>query len=633
MIDLFLVLAFVVYSVAVGFRARRKASRDLRNYFLAGGEVAGWKAGLSMAATQYAADTPLLATGLVATGGIYLLWRFWIYGFGYLLLAFVFAECWRRARVLTDAELTELRYSGRGVLILRTLKALYYGTVVNCFFLAMVLIAAVRIAEVFLPWHEWMPRSMYNGILTLVQSTNWTLGSSVTGLSPDYAAANGLISILLIVAFVLLYSATGGLRAVVATDVMQFMFMTVGTVVYAIMVVVEVGGVNEFGSRMLELYGQARSEELLALIPSSHHVLLPFLILLGLQGLFWISSDGTGYLAQRSMACRSDHDARLAGVIFSWVQILLRSLVWLIIGVGLLVVYPFTPEEAAAEGFAAARELTFVTGIKDLLPVGLRGVMITGLLAALASTVDTHLNWGASYWSNDLYDRLICRAWMNRKPRGRELVWVARLSNGVILVLALLIMVNMGSIQATWFISLVFGAGIGGVLMLRWLWDRINLYSEIAAIATSLVAAPLILTTVETEWIRLSMIVVASMVAAVGVTFVTPATDRKILQRFYSQVRPMGWWKKAGDDRNQSVRTLGRRLKWTLFMTASLFLILIGLVRVCIPLPWISNLWGWGALLSGVMLTPLWWRALKAKTFDTSSPYEHESLVPKDVEE
>jgi Na+/proline symporter len=197
------------------------------------------------------------------------------------------------------------------------------------------------------------------------------------------------------------------------------------------------------------------------------------------------------------MACRSDHDARLAGVVFSWVQILLRSLVWLIIGVGLLVLYPFTPEDAAVEGFAAARELTFVTGIKEFLPVGLRGIMVTGLLAALASTVDTHLNWGVSYSSNDLYDRLICRAWMDRQPQGPELVWIARLSNVVILVLSLLIMVNLGLIQATWFISLVFGAGIGGMLMLRWLWSRINLYSEIAAIATSLVVAPVILATIE----------------------------------------------------------------------------------------------------------------------------------------
>jgi Na+/proline symporter len=406
----------------------------------------------------------------------------------------------------------------------------------------------------------------------------------------------------------------------VATDVMQFAFMTVGTVVYAVLVVVEVGGLGEIGARLVELYGQSRSAELLALMPGKGHVLFPFLMVLGLQGLFWISSDGTGYLAQRSMACRTDHDARLAGVVLTWVQILGRSLVWLVIGVGLLVLYPFTPEEAAAEGFAAAREMTFVTGIRDLLPAGLRGIMITALLAALASTVDSHLNWGASYWSNDLYDRLLCRAWLRRQPKGRELVWVARLSNLVVLAIAILIMVNLGSIQATWFISLVFGAGIGGVLMLRWLWDRINLYSEIAAIATSLLAAPVILVTVETEWVRLAVIVLAALVAAIGITFVTPATRSSALRHFYQQVLPMGWWRRVAVDPTTPVHDFGRRLRLTTLMTLSLFLTLIGLVRILIPLPWISPLWGWSSLFGAILLAPLWWSALRARTFERREP-------------
>ncbi len=160
MIDLLIVTLFVIYAVSTGFRARRKASQNLQEYFLAGRTLSGWRAGLSMAATQFAADTPLLVTGLIATGGIFLVWRLWVYGLGFLMIAFIFAACWRRAGVLTDAELTEIRYSGPGVLPLRILKALYYGTVMNCVVIAMVLIAAVRIAEVFLLWHEWLPEGL-----------------------------------------------------------------------------------------------------------------------------------------------------------------------------------------------------------------------------------------------------------------------------------------------------------------------------------------------------------------------------------------------------------------------------------------------------------------------------------------
>ena len=123
MIDVFIILAFVIYSIANGFRHQSKASENLEEYFLAGRTIKGWRAGFSMAATQYAADTPLLVTGLIASGGIFMLWRLWIYGLGFLMIGFLLGSAWRHAQVITDAELTEIRYSGRGVLALRGLKA------------------------------------------------------------------------------------------------------------------------------------------------------------------------------------------------------------------------------------------------------------------------------------------------------------------------------------------------------------------------------------------------------------------------------------------------------------------------------------------------------------------------------
>jgi solute:Na+ symporter, SSS family len=620
MIDLAIVLAFIAYAVTAGLRARRKASRGLIDYFLAGKNVKGWRAGFSMAATQYAADTPLLVTGLMATGGTYLLWRFWIYGFGFLLLAFVFAEGWRRANVLTDAELTEVRYSGRGVLALRALKAVYYGTIVNCFFLAMVLLAAVRIAEVFLPWHAWLPAWAYGPVLGAVEVAGISLGTPVTALAPEVATANGLISIVAIVAFVFLYAATGGMRSVVATDVVQFVLMMVGTIAYAVFVVREVGGWGAFGERFVAVYGAAKSEELLALTPTGGEALFPFLMVVGLQGLFWIGSDGTGYLAQRAMACRSDHDARIAGVVFSWAQILGRSLVWFVIGAGLLLIYPFSPAEAGTEGFAAAREMTFVTGIDDLLPPVLRGVMLTALLAALASTVDTHLNWGASYWTRDLYERMVCQAWLGREPQARTSVVIARLSNVVVLVLALVIMVNLGSIQATWFISLVFGAGVGGVLMLRWLWERINLYGEAAALAISLAAAPVVLATIEAEWVRLGVMVLLGTGAAIVVSLLTPETRPDVAKAFYTRVRPVGFWRRtardAGERPGRPERALRRRLKAIILMATSLLVGLAALVRLVVVLPGTSTAATWAALAIAVALVPTWWRYLRRESFD-----------------
>lgn len=638
MLDLLIVIAFVLYGLGSGLRARSKASQSLDEYFLAGRTIKGWKAGFSMGATQFAADTPLLVTGLVATAGVFALWRLWIYGLAFLLMAFVFAVGWRRAGVLTDAELTCVRYSGKGVTPLRLLKAIYYGTVINCVVLAMVLVAAIRIAEVFLPWHQWLPAGVYEPIVAFIASTGIQLGASITGLEPAVMSTNNLISILLILAFTAMYSITGGLRAVVQTDVMQFSLAMIGTLLYAWFVVDAAGGLGGLTDRIVDLYGSDQAGRMLSFAPpaGAGEALMPFLVIVGLQWFFQMNADGTGYLAQRSMACPTDRDARIAGLVFTWLQIFLRSLFWMAIAVGLLVLYPFTPGEVAGDGFTAAREALFVQGIEDLLPPGVRGLMLVGLLAALASTVDTHLNWGASYWSNDVYGGVFAPHVLKRKPKDRELVLVARLSNVLILLIAMIIMANLGSIQTAWFISLLFGAGMGSVLVLRWLWERINLYSELAAMAVSLITAPLLLyylgTDPDREWVRLGIMALTTTSAAILVTFITPATDDATLKHFYLRVRPFGFWRRAarlnGVAGAVSVKALATRLAAVAVTAVSLFTLLVGVGRLMFPPPDGSSVISWVCLVVGLLLIPVWVRIAMGAEFDSDPEQEP---LPEDI--
>jgi solute:Na+ symporter, SSS family len=544
-IDLAIVAAFIVYSIAVGLRSRRQASGSLSEYFLAGRSLKGWRAGVSMASTQYAADTPMLVAGLVAVSGVFSLWRLWIYALAFLLMGYLLGACWRRAGVLTDAELVELRYSGRAVPALRALKAIYYGTIINCAVMAFVLLAATRIFEVFLPWHLWLPVSVYVPVHDLLASAGVTLWSGNAALGPAVATANSAISIVFMLAFVALYSTTGGLRSVVATDVMQFVFMLAGTLAYAILAVRAAGGHGAMLESLQDLYGPARAAEIVSFAPPANEALWPFLAIIGLQWIFQMNADGTGYLAQRTMACKTDRDAQLAAVVFTFVQVVLRSLLWMPIVIALLVLFPITPEAALSTQLVAEREATFVRGIDELLPAGMRGLMLAALLAALASTLDTHLNWGASYWSNDLYKGWWVERVLKREASRRELVAVARLSNIGILALALVIMTHLDTIQAAWHVSLLFGAGIGGVLVLRWVWERVNLYSEIAAIAVSLLAAPVLLLTVADEWRRLLAMSCLSLAAVLLSAWLAPATDSRTLVKFFQRVQPPGWWERT----------------------------------------------------------------------------------------
>jgi Na+/proline symporter len=338
---------------------------------------------------------------------------------------------------------------------------------------------------------------------------------------------------------------------------------------------------------------------------------VPFLVVLSLQWLFQVNSDGTGYLAQRVMACASDRDARIAAMVFSTAQVLVRSLLWLPIAIALLVIYPFDPAQPTA-GLAAVREVTFVQGINDLLPAGARGLMLTGMLAALASTIDTHLNWGASYWSNDLYKALWVERLQRRVAKPRELVLVARLSNVIIIALALYIMAHLDSIQRAWQISLLFGAGIGGVLVLRWLWERINLHCEVAAMIVSIVLAPILLATVEAFWLQLLVMVLVSTTTVVAAAWFAPRTDRQHLVRFYERVRPPGFWREtalaAGADPMQSRRELRQGLLSVAAAACTLYGLLIGIGRLFLrPDEWLLS----GVLVAvGLLAAPAWLRRL-----------------------
>ncbi len=241
--------------------------------------------------------------------------------------------------------------------------------------------------------------------------------------------------------------------------------------------------------------------------------------------------------------------------------------------------------------------------------------MLTAMLAALASTVDTHLNWGASYWSNDLYRGLWAERIRGRQPAARELVLVARLSNLVIIALALLIAANLGSIQQGWQLSLLFGAGVGAVLVLRWLWERVNLYCELGAIAVSLVLAPVLLATVEAEWVRLATMAGASTLVVVAAALWMPGTERDKLVAFYERVRPPGWWPRTaarlGADPAAAPRAFVRGVVAIAACAVSVFSWLVGLGQLLLQTA--SPQASLGLVGLGALAVPLWWRALSAR--------------------
>jgi Na+/proline symporter len=616
-IDFAIVGGYVAYSIASGLGSRKLASRGLEEYFLAGRSLKGWQAGVSMAATQFAADTPLVVTGMVATAGVFALWRFWVYAFAFLLMALVLGAAWRRSGVLTDAELSEFRYSGKSAAALRGAKAVYLGVIFNCTVLAMVLKATASVTEPFFLWNEWLPQGLYAALEGTVQVLGFPLttsgaacadgaceaGSCIAGrcVGPaDWVATtNNVLSIGAILAVTTLYSTTGGLRSVVRTDIAQFTLAMGGTFAFAFVVLQHVGGLSGLFEGLAAVYpadrsgpaGLVRSEALAFTPDRAHDVTLALLGVLAIQWICQINADGSGYLAQRTMACRSDRDARQAGVVFTVLQILVRSLVWLPIALGLTLIFPF---QQGLEGslLVASREATYVRGIAELMPPGVQGLLIAGMLGALASTLDTHLNWGSSYFTNDIYKRFVCPHLLRREPSPRSLVWVARLANLGILLLALALMPLMDSIQTAWKASLLLGAGLGVLLVLRWIHWRLNAVGELAALIASLFVAPLLLYLGNHDVLFFGddasrLLTMAGTATAVGLlaSLLSAPESHETLSAFYERVRPPGFWGPFSRRPGASVSRLERGLGATAASAFGIFCILVGVGTLMLRSP------------------------------------------------
>src|SRR5262249_46891898 len=231
--DWVVIVGYLLINLLIGIYYRRRSSGNTAEFFISGRDVSWWLAGTSMVATTFAADTPLLVTGLVSTQGIAGNWLWWNQCLTGMLTVFFFARYWRRAEIMTDVELTELRYSGKPAAFLRGLKAVYLGLLMNCFIVgwvtrAMVDIIAVLLGPAIAAGKVWQ--------LTLGQQVllHYTLGE------PRHTAL--LLCIFVLIPFTGLYTFIGGLWGVLVTDLFQFVLKMGMVIVLAWIAVTKLGG-------------------------------------------------------------------------------------------------------------------------------------------------------------------------------------------------------------------------------------------------------------------------------------------------------------------------------------------------------------------------------------------------------
>ena len=515
-LDWTIIAGYILVTLVLGLAFRKRASRSSEEYFLSGRTLPWWILGTSMVATTFAADTPLAVTGFIRNHGIWYNWFGWHYVFAQMMAVLLFSRFWRRAEVLTDNELIEMRYSGKPAAFLRGFKAGYFAIVYNFIVLGWVL----------------------KGLGTVAEAT--------LGIDEHIAVIVGAT-------LALSYALLAGFWGVVITDVIQFFLAMAGSISVAVLSVKHVGGITELKTRLSE--SLLASPNTMAMIPggdmSWDSDFVKFLVFVSLMWWASHSADGGGYLIQRMAAAKNERHARGATLWFVVANNAVRYWPWILTGLASMVIFPIMPDGMNEE---AAYPLVML----EVLGPGLMGLLLVSFFAAFMSTIDTHLNWGASYLINDIYIRFL------RPDAGnKETVLAAKLCVLFMMVFSVLVAFLLTSIGKAWLFVWAMGAGIGPVLILRWFWWRINAWSEIAALGASVVLAfgfeivaavqsgssyELFSTSVkigemDLETHHKAMILVpVTILTWVIVTFSTRPVSDERLAGFYRKVRPGGFW-------------------------------------------------------------------------------------------
>jgi Na+/proline symporter len=516
----------------------KRASRSTTEFFTSGRAAPWWLIGVSMVATTFSTDTPNLVTNMVREKGVSDNWLWWSFLLTGMLTVFFYARMWRRSGVMTDLEFYEIRYSGKPATFVRGFRAIYLGLFFNCVIMATVNLAAAKIGNVVLGW------SMERTLL---------FAATIT----------------------IFFASVSGLWGVMVTDSIQFLITMTGTfaVAYFALQQPAVGGLSGLIQKI--------DPKTLSLLPDFGDWPTALAVLIIPITIQWWSvwypgaePGGGSYIAQRMLAAKSEKDALSGTLFFNFMHYALRPWPWILVALASTLIFPTLGDIAHAYPYVDPKlignDMAYPAMLR-FLPAGFLGLMIAGMLAAYRSTIETHLNWGASYLVHDFYQRFI-----TKDASQRHYVWAGRVVTALLMIAAASLTFALDTAKESFDLILGIGAGTGLIYLLRWFWWRINAWSEVAAMASSFIVAvgffvarkmghPVPSTT------SLIITVASTTVIWVAVAFLTEPTDHATLVDFYKRVRPAGpGWKaiRAESGVNASPDSLAQALLgWVLGCT------------------------------------------------------------------
>jgi len=527
-LDLGIIAAYLVATVLLGLWVSKRASKDLDSYFLGGKTIPWYILGVSNASGQFDITGTMLLVYWCFAYGLKSVWFPWVWPtFNQIFLMMYLATWLRRSNVLTGAEWIQTRFGrGRGA-NLAHISVVVFALITVIGFIAYAFKGIGKFADILLPWN----------------------------LEPNTYA-------LIILAITSVYVVKGGMHSVVLTEVLQFTIMTVVSIAVGIIAIVHVSPeaieavVPEgwhslwFGWKMdvewtgvFEMIQVKMAEDGMSL----------FSIFFGLMVFKGILASMAGpspnYDMQRVLATRNSREASLMSATVNVALYFPRYM--LIAGLTILALVPL--QDTLVQMWGAAVQAGEKPDFEQILPVviqnpiipaGLTGLLLAGLLAAFMSTFAATVNAGPAYVVNDIYKRFI-----NPQAPNKTQVRLSYLVSAIVVVVGITFGFQAANILGItmWIVGGLYG-GYVAANVLKWHWWRFNGYGFFWGLISGIAGALFIPSLVARWWPGTNALYTFPPIFALSVvgcllgTLLTRPEDDEVLKGFYKTVRPWGFW-------------------------------------------------------------------------------------------
>ncbi len=526
-IDLGIILGYLVLTVLFGLYVSKRASRDMDSYFLGGNEIPWYYLGLSNASGMFDISGTMWAVTIMFVYGLKSAWLPWLWPVWNQVFIFVFLAAWlRRSNVMTGAQWITYRFGTALGAKLSHIIVTVFAIISTLGFIAYFFEGIGKFATIIFPWD-------------LV----FEMGPLLVTSEQAYA--------LIVIGVTTIYTMKGGMYSVVGTEVLQFIIMTISCFVIGYIAfnsisaeqvasAVPANWKNLFFSWELDLDWTGYIDSVNTKIEEDGFSLFGFLFMMMIfKGIFAsLAGPVPSYDMQRVLSTRNEVEASKMSALTIVVLSIPRYL--MITGFAVLGIVYLGPELQAL-GTGIDFETILPIAIQKFVPIGFKGLLLAGLLAAFMGTFAAFINAAPAYLVNDIYKKYI-----NPNATDKTYIRYSYLSSILIVVIGLIGGFFASSINTLtlWLTSALYG-GYAAANALKWIWWRFNSYGYFGGMLAGLVAATIVpqLFPDTTVIYLFPLILLMSFIGCfLGVVLAKP-DDMEVLKHFYKTTKPWGFWK------------------------------------------------------------------------------------------